>query len=140
MIYRPKHFDLEELVCPEIFRARGTRAWELLDTYALITLDQLREAFGPLTVNDWHWGGKFRYSGLRPRTGGEGAEYSQHRYGRAFDCKPKTTTVQAMHAAIQATPDRFPHLRVLEAIEATPTWLHFDVRNHTRSGIWVVQP
>lgn len=140
MIYRPRYFDLHELVCPEIFEARGQRAWELLDVYALITLDQLRERFGPMTVNDWYWGGQFKYSGLRPFTGGVGAEYSQHRFGRAFDLKPKDTTPQEMFTYIVERQDKFPHLRVLENIEATPTWLHFDVRNHTRSGIWIVNP
>jgi len=140
VIYRPQHFDLQELVSPEIFEARGQRAWELLDTYLLVTLDQLREWFGPLTINDWQWGGKFKYSGLRPFTGGVGAEYSQHRFGRAADPKPKNVTPQEMHAAVLANPERVPHLRAMEAINATPSWVHVDVRNHTRPGIWVVNP
>ena len=140
MIYRPRYFGLEELVAPEIFKARGERAWELLDVYALVTLDQLRERFGKMTVNDWHWGGKFKYSGMRPFVGGVGAEYSMHRFGRAFDIKPKETTPQEIHASILADQAAFPHLRVLEAIKATPTWIHFDTRNHTRATIWVVNP
>lgn len=140
MIYRPRYFGIEELVCPEIHKARGERAWELLDTYLLVTLDQLREEFGPMTVNDWHWGGTFKYSGLRPLVGGVGAEWSQHRFGRAADPKPKQVTPQEMHARILARPEKFPHLRVLEAIKATPTWVHFDVRNSTRDGILVVKP
>ena len=140
MIYRPRYFSLEELVCPEIVEARGERAWELLDVYALVTLDQLRERFGKMTVNDWHWDGQFKYSGLRPEGGSTGNWWSQHRFGRAFDIKPKETTPQEVHAEILKTQDKFPHLRVLEAIAATPTWVHFDTRGHTRSGIWVVNP
>ena len=140
MIYRPRHFGLQEIVSSEIFEARGERAWELLDVYALVTLDQLREHFGPISINDWHWGGKFQYSGMRPFVGGVGAVWSMHRFGRAFDCKPKETTPQEMHAMILAKPEKFPHIRVLEAIEATPTWVHWDTRNHTRSEIWVVNP
>lgn len=140
MIYRPRYFGLQELVCPEIFAARGEHAWELLDVYALNTLDGLRERFGPITINDWHWGGGFKYSGMRPFVGGVGAEFSMHRFGRAYDCKPKNITAPEMHAGILANPEKFPHLRVLEAIEATPTWVHFDTRNSTRAGIWIVKP
>lgn len=138
MSYRPKHFGLQELVSPDIYKARGERAWELLDTEALITLDELREHFGAITVNDWHWAGQYRYSGLRPFRTRVGANYSQHKFGRAFDPKPHRVTVQEMYAQILQCPHRFPRLRVLENIDATPTWLHFDVRNHTRSGIWIV--
>jgi len=140
VIYKPKYFDIEELVSPEIFSVRGQRAWELLDTYALVTLDQLRERFGKIRINDWHWDGQFKYSGLRPEGGTTGNWWSQHRFGRAFDCKPKDITPQEMHAAILATPDKFPHIRALEAIVATPSWVHFDCRNHERPGIWVVNP
>jgi len=140
VIYRPRHFSLQELVCPEIFEARGERAWELLDVYALVTLDQLRKRFGKLTVNDYGWGGQFKYSGMRPFVGGVGAEYSMHRFGRAFDIKPKETTPQEVHAEILKTPDKFPHLRVLENIADTISWVHFDTRGHTRSSIWVVNP
>ncbi len=140
MIYRPRYFSLQELVSPEVFEARGERAWELLDVYALVTLDQLRERFGKLTVNDWHWGGQLKYGGLRPHGAGPGDPYSQHRYGRAFDPKPKEIAAPTMHAAILAEQDKFPHLRVIEAIEATPSWVHFDTRGHTRAGVWIVNP
>ena len=140
MIYESRHFRIEELVSPEVFAARGEHAWQLLDVYLIVTLDQLRDEFGPLTVNDWLWGGRFKYSGLRPLSGGVGAVFSQHRFGRAGDLKPKNVTPQEMHAHILANQDKFPHLRVLEAIEATPTWVHADVRNHGRQGIWVVNP
>jgi hypothetical protein len=140
VIYQPKFFIVQELVSPEVYQQRGERAWELLDTYLLVTLDQLREEFGPIIVNNWHAGGTFKYSGLRPLTGGVGAEFSQHRFGRGSDDKPQAVTPQEMHARILAKPEKFPYLRVLEAIEATPTWVHTDVRHHNRPGIWVVNP
>jgi len=46
-----KHFKIQELVPPAVFDARGERAWELLDERMLITLDKLRERYGPVTVN-----------------------------------------------------------------------------------------
>lgn len=140
MIYTARHFVIQELVSPEVYEARGEQSWQLLDVYLVITLDQLRDEFGPIVVNNWHFGGNFKYSGLRPLTGGVGAQFSQHRFGRAADCKPQAITPQEMHAHILANQAKFPHLRVLEAIEATPSWVHVDVRNHSRPDIWVVNP
>ena len=140
MGYRARHFGLQELVCPEIYKARGERAWELLDDESVAMLDGFRDYFGKITVNDYEWGGTFKYSGLRPLTGGVGAPYSMHRYGRAFDCKPKEVTVLEMYNAILAKPEKFPLVRALENIKATPTWLHADRRNHMKAGIWVVNP
>lgn len=147
--YRTRHFGLQELVAPEIYKERGERAWELLDPQALYTLDCLRDEFGPLTVNDYEWGGKYKYSGMRPMGAGHasaggvaiGAKWSAHKFGIGFDVKPKLVTVQEMYAEIlKRAAAKFPYLRVLENIKATPTWIHFDCRNHTKSGIWIVNP
>lgn len=140
MTYRPEHFALHELVPPEILRSRGDAGWELLDPGALVTLDALRTQFGSLTVNNYEWGGRYRESGLRSAESRTGARYSQHKYGRAFDCKFKRATPQEVYAYILATPEQFPHLTTLEDIEATPTWLHFDTRNNATPGIRVVRP
>lgn len=139
-MFKPINFSLQELAAPEIVAARGERAWELFDERALRTLQALRDRFGRIGINDWHNGGTFRLSGLRPFSTGIGAAYSQHKFGRAFDCKPRDTTVRAMYDAILAAPQDFPFLTVLEDIAHTPTWLHFDCRMHGRGGIWIVKP
>lgn len=139
-MYRPKFFILQELVDPSIYEHWGERAWEWLDRPALVTLDSLRNKFGPITVNNWHAGGLFKESGLRTFKTSTGAQWSMHRYGRAFDPKPKNATPQEVHAYVLAHPDEFPLLTTLEAIEDTPTWVHFDTRNHGKPGIWVVNP
>lgn len=138
--YRPKHFELRELVSPDIYTARMDAAWELLDPRALMTLDALREQFGPCTVNDWHKGGRYKESGLRGAYSATGAVYSQHRYGRAFDCKFSKATPQEAHAYIVANPEQFPHLTTLEDIAATPSWLHFDCRLNRGDGLRIVKP
>lgn len=140
MKYRPKYFELRELVGPAVHAKWGERAWQFLQAPALITLDQLRERFGRIIVNNWHAGGTYKESGLRDFETSTGAGMSQHKFGGAFDTKPRDTTPQAMHAYILAHPGEFPYLTTLEAIESTPTWLHFDVRNHGSDGILVVKP
>lgn len=140
MGYRCQHFSVYELVPPEVYQARGEKAWELLDPAALVTLDALRTHFGPVTVNDWRWGGSYKESGFRTAQSETGAVYSQHRYGRAFDCKFAETTPQAVYEYVLAHPEQFPHLTTLEDIRYTPTWLHIDVRNNERTGIRTIIP
>ena len=140
MLYEAQHFIVQELVSPEVYERWGVASWWFVDVRLVITLDQMRDEFGPITVNDWVWGGKFKYSGLRPLTGGVGSEWSQHRFGRGADSKPKNVTPQEMYARILAKPEKFPYLRCMEHIDATPTWVHTDVRNHDRPGILIVNP
>lgn len=138
--YRPKHFEIRELVTPEVYMTRGEAAWQLLDPRGLIALDALREKFGPCTVNNWHLSGSYSESGLRSATSETGARYSQHKYGRAFDCKFKDASPREVYDYLLARPDEFPEITVVEDIEATPTWTHIDVRNADWAGIKVVKP
>ena len=138
--YRPKHFALVELVGPEIFKERGDRAWELLQAPALRTLDALRNKFGAIIVNDWFHGGNYSESGLRRFDTQTGAKYSMHKFGGAFDCKPKNFSPLEAFNYVLAHSSEFPLLTTMEDATQTVTWLHFDVRNHNREGIWVVNP
>jgi hypothetical protein len=138
--YRPKSFELYELVPPEIFHGLGERGWELLDARALLALQAIRDRFGAIVVNNWQAGGSFSESGLRTAASLTGAKYSQHRYGRAFDCKCESATPAEIAAYILAHPEEFPQLTCLENPKATVTWLHIDTRNHQREGVWIVNP
>ena len=66
MIYKPEYFDLEELVCPDVFNKFGQQAWSFFDDRFLLTLDTLRRKLNrPIFINDWKDGGKTKESGLR---------------------------------------------------------------------------
>lgn len=140
MSYRPKHFELYELVPRETLEALGERAWELLDVRMLVTLDELRDALGPCIVNDWRGGGRYNESGLRSFETPTGAKHSQHRFGRAADCKFAQVTPREAFEYIRARAAHFPYLTTLEDVEFTPTWLHFDVRLNQSEGIRIVRP
>lgn len=140
MIYKPKHFGLQELVTPEIFQSSGERAWELLDPRMLMTSDQLREVFGYTTINDWHEGGQYHESGLRGFYSTTGAKLSQHRFGRANDHKFRLATPQEVYEYVLKHPEKFPFLTTVEDIASTPTWFHGDVRNNSTEGIRIVKP
>ena len=60
------YFDLEELVCPDVFNYMGESAWQLFDPRLIETLDNLRERLNKkIIINDWKWGGKNTQSGYR---------------------------------------------------------------------------
>lgn len=128
LTYIPEHFLIEELVDPQTFKDRGQKAFELLDPYMLWTIDRMREEFGSITINTWKWGGKYKYSGYRPKNCTEGGYYSQHRLGRAFDLKFKNYTPDEIRAYINVinNNDIFRYINAVE--NKTPTWVHIDSR------------
>ena len=139
-MYRPANFAIHELVSPEIYAQRGQRGWELLDERALRALQDLRDRFGRIRINDYEFGGKYRYSGFRPPECTVGAKLSQHRFGRAFDCKFHDHTAKEVYHHIVDNPEDFPLITTLENIDYTPTWLHMDVRMNPETGIRIVNP
>lgn len=125
-MYKPAYFIIQELVDPEVYADRGEKAFELLDEVALITLDTLRENHGPVTVNNWHIGGDRLWSGLRTARSPYGTKYSQHRFGRAFDCLFKYITAEVVRQDILNNPNKYPFIN---SIELGVSWLHYDTRN-----------
>jgi len=125
-MYQCRHFSIEELVPPHVFKERGERAWQLLDTRALLTLDALRNHFGRTVVNNWHTNGNRKWSGLRTKDCPQYSEYSQHTYGRAFDCIFMEAETEIVRAYVLANKNKFPEIT---AIETDVSWFHFDVRN-----------
>lgn len=144
-MYIPRHFSIEELVPPAVYRARGEKAWQLLDEQMLMTIDQMREAFGSMVINTWHSEKLQKFFGLRQYSGlrtvgfyidvfGEDKgvdkyidSHSQHKYGRAFDCLfAEYPDVEQVRRNVRANPSRFPFLT---AMETGVDWFHGDCRN-----------
>ena len=134
--YRPKHFIIQELVPPEVFDELGDHSWLVLDPRAVVTLDQLREHFGICHVNNWHLGGELKYRGFRPMSCTVGAKYSQHRFGRAFDCSFNVSAEIARRYIIE-NRESFPFL---SRLEDEVNWLHFDLGDHGDDDIQVFRP
>lgn len=126
IIYIPKHFDVKELVTPDLYKKYGENCLQFFCPYALATLDQLREKFGPATVNDWAWGGGYTESGLRSFDFGGILNRSLHKFGKAFDVKFKNHTAEEVRQYIINNPDEFPYI---VGLELDVSWLHFDTRN-----------
>ncbi|SEA21673.1 hypothetical protein SAMN05660964_01139 [Thiothrix caldifontis] len=130
-MYKCKYFKIHELVPPAVLKEKGEAAWELLDERLLETLDQLREHYGPITVNNYHWGGQRKWSGLRTKESPDYKLYSQHTFGRAADCLFKHTTAEEVRKDILAKCSD-SDFKWINAIEMEVSWLHVDVRNCER--------
>lgn len=137
-MYKAKHFSIKELVPRAMYEKWGEKCWSLFDERLLTTIDALRDKFGSCTINDWSWGGSFQYSGIRDEGFyGTTEKYldsrSQHKYGRAADCKFKNHTAQAVRKYILENPTDFPYIKFIEtgplADGKAMNWVHVDVRN-----------
>lgn len=130
-MYKCKHFVIQELVPPQVYKERGEKSWELIDDRSLITLDRLREKYGPITVNNWHTGGEREWSGLRTPDSPYYSKYSQHSFGRAIDCIFKFHPAEYIRQAILKSKDD-PAFEYINSIELGVSWVHFDIRNCDR--------
>ena len=134
MAYECEHFGLEELVDPDTFEKLGSNAWKLFDDKALLAIDKLRETFGSATINNWKWGGNFKWSGYRTQNCGIGASKSMHKFGAAFDLKFKNISAEDVRKAI--TSDEKYWKTYIGRIENNVTWLHIDTKDMQNAIRW----
>lgn len=130
-MYKCKYFNIKELVSPGTYNARGEKAWQLLDDRLLWTLDELRKKYGPMTINDWSWGGQREWSGLRTPDSPYYSQYSQHSYGRASDIIFKNISAEEVRQHILANSED-PTYKYINAMELGVSWCHLDIRNCDR--------
>ena len=130
-LYKCRHFSIRELVPPHVYEERGQKAWELLDDRLLITIDALRDEYGPITINDYYLPHcRRKWSGLRTPEYAKYRPYSQHSFGRAGDMLFKDwPDVSKIRRNILANPEKFPFIG---AMELGVSWLHIDCRNCNR--------
>lgn len=148
-MYIPKYFKLQEFFPRDFFNRTypilGNRMWQLIDNRVLWTADMLRNRFGTMIVNDWLWrkNSGHQYRGFRPFDCPIGAEFSQHKWGRALDCKfTEVKTEKVRDQIAYSDYGDFIEYKYITTVEIGITWLHFDVRNHAMSkhGIKLITP
>lgn len=123
---RPAHFQLCELVDRVTHEKWGDTAWTLLNPIALEALEGIRMFFDvPVTVNNYHLGGRFQYRGYRGPECEIGAVHSRHRTGNAFDCDVRGYTAADARRIILENQDD-PRLAKIQRLEADVNWVHFD--------------
>ena len=134
-----KNFIIQEFVTPSMYNDLGDDADILIDDRVVHLAQFVRERFDkPVTINNWFYGGPFKYRGVRPHDCEVGAAYSQHKYGRAFDFNVRGMSIEEVHQDIKDNQQLYydNHLRVVESIEKAATWIHFDVRFSTFNRIF----
>ena len=129
MIYKPKHFVIQELVSIETLEQYGEpKCWLLFDERILKAADLIRDEFGPMTVNNWHIGGDRTQSGYREKWMKHYSPTSQHSFGRALDMIPTRSGVDAIRRAIRTNREMYG---MITGLELNVPWLHIDCRNNT---------
>lgn len=142
--YRIQRFRGYEFVPPEVYAALGERVFQyIIDVRTQVTADQLRKFFGvPVLINDWWWKKRQGISrrrwktmrGYRPPRSRTGARYSQHRFGRAFDCTIVGVSATQARDVIINHASKFPYIT---RIEDNVEWLHVDCANVFHRGIYL---
>lgn len=128
------YFDITELVCQDVFRRFGERAWQFLDPRLLDNLLYIRQGMAArITVNTWNSGGTYSQRGLRcnlcyllaNKTKTNTLYLSAHQQGMAADFDVDGKTAEETRKWIIAHKNLLPHPVRLE--EGT-SWVHLDVR------------
>lgn len=124
---KSEHFKVHELVPRKMYERYGEKAWRYVDVRLIETIDKLKEVFseGSMTVNNYYWGGKREWSGVRTPDSPYYSVGSQHSFGNALDIVWNRYTTKEVRDYILNNPSEFPHIKGLEIAD----WLHIDVRN-----------
>ena len=138
-MYKTKHFALTELVHPQVLKAIGANnSWMRLDRLVLEDIDFIREEWGDsiyinLGVNDSR--------GLRPPNDPDGAFYSVHKQGKAFDLIPKNGDTKGLWNLVKKLieDEKLKSINTLEDLSFTPTWVHVANMN-IEGNLYIVKP
>jgi hypothetical protein len=135
-----KNFSLQEFIYPNLFNEEKEKCIRYLDPRIVNACQIIREKVGkPITINNWHTGGDFRFSGLRPFDSAVGAMRSQHKFGRAADLKIQGMKGDEMRAVVRKYWSLLKG-QITTIEDDTDTWLHIDCRWVTNPDILTVVP
>lgn len=128
-------FEIYELVPRAIYLAEGEEAWRYIDPEAKQMLFDFRQWISrPCTVNTYHWGGGFEWSGMRTpeKAAALGSPRSLHKADlkagilcRAFDVKIAGEDYDQLRTRILEDQNH-PLLERINRMEAGVNWLHID--------------
>ena len=136
-----RYFSLRELVDEPTYKKYGDFAWNFFDTRMLETLFEIRDKIikKPITINDWHVGGKFSQRGLRTnlspevlsKTNKNSISMSAHSTGKGWDMDVKGMTAEEVRQELIRKGAKLPHpIR----LEKDVNWVHCDIYNDGRES------
>jgi hypothetical protein len=147
-MYNPKYFAAYELLPEQNYAELAQHIPHIFDDRILRLADFIREEIArPAYINTWAISkakevfGYLQYAGYRPFDCPDGADMSQHKFGRALDIKfmylsdlPYRRRVEEYNAIrdwLTTNQENFPVLRdCLRCLEYDIDWLHIDCRNY----------
>lgn len=146
MLYVPKYFEVQELVCLHVYKKWGHNPnfiWNFFDPRLLMTLDYLRDKLNkPIYANNWNIGGSLSQRGLRcnmcdlvrSKTNSAQTYVSSHILGRACDFDVKGMTAKEVRDWIitHATELPFPL-----SLEDKVNWVHIDMREQNNQNVYL---
>jgi hypothetical protein len=142
LIYKAilENFKVEELVEPEVYKRHGNNAIYLFCPRLLATLHFIRLGLGkPITVNNWHKGGKFTQRGLRtnisPIVKAKTSLYlSAHIFGQAVDFDVAGLSAEEVRTWLVDNSDFLPYnIRLEGKINGKAiNWVHLDTRYQSK--------
>ena len=133
-----KYFSIQEFVGSTTYNKYGRTAWKWIDKDLLETMLIIRTTIGrPITINNWHIGGKYSQRGLRTivqqlvkNAFYKGRLYlSAHMFGKAVDFDVKGMTANEVREWIVDHQDLLPHkVRLENKLNGKYiSWVHLDV-------------
>lgn len=133
-----KYFKVQEVVSPKVYKKYGESSWKFIDVRLLHTILIIRIGLGrPITINNWHNGGKFKQRGLRSNLGyiflskfKKGILYlSGHVLGKAVDFDVSGMSAENVRLWIEQNEYRFPYkLRLENKMKGKQiSWVHLDM-------------
>jgi hypothetical protein len=140
------YFELEELVCPHVFKKLGQSAWQIFDSRLLITLETMRQRLNkPMFVNNWKTGGEFSQRGFRCIQCGlvkkaieaEELYVSPHMTGQAVDFDVEGLVAEEVRLWIYKNKNIWPYAIRLES---SVSWVHLDTRAYDADKVYIFKP
>ena len=134
------YFDIQELVCKDVYVRFGERAWAFFDERLLWTLLFIRQAINkPIYVNNWQIGGNLKERGLRcnlcnivdSKTASHIPYISPHVQGQAVDFNVTGMTSEQVQQWLRNNKHLLPYPIRMEL--NTSTWTHIDMRNDSKT-------
>jgi len=133
-----KYFTIQEFVSKKVYKKHGERAWKFICPRLLHTLLVIRIMIDkPITINNWHVGGKFSQRGLRSNLSSifmskfkKGRMYlSAHVLGRAVDFDVAGMTAPEVRQWLKGAYKHLPYkIRLENEMKGKQiNWVHLDM-------------
>lgn len=137
-----KYFTIHEFVPKEYIGLSNNILLRMININLINLIYFMRERYQkPIIINNWHTGGKYNYSGVRPTGLDFSTLYSAHIFGCAADIKIEQMSPNDIRSDILKNQDEFIKEGLTVVEKDTPTWTHVSVENtRFKKVIWIPNP